>query len=186
MRYRNIGSAFLLALCAAFLVVGCGNQSQQQTSKQNKAQGDQQQATESSRNDTRASASEPVPAPEPQVDSQPACMNCGTVIAIEEHDTVRGNTSKEAIAGAVVGAVAGVMTGSSQFSGDEETIAEIAGGIAGAVAGHQIGKRAATDSYFIVAIDMKQGATKKIRVAKTGTLSVGQKVRVESGTIKPR
>lgn len=193
MRNRSTVPGLLLALSAVFVLAGCGTQNKEQTSEQDKTQSEQQAPQEATTNsNVQASTPEPAPAPEtvstpePQAQSQPTCLNCGTVIAIEAHDTVRSNTSAEAITGAVVGAVAGVMLGSSQFSGDEETVAEIAGGIAGAVAGHQIGKRAATDSYFVVTIDMKHDGTKQIRVDQTGTLSVGQKVRVVDHTIRPR
>lgn len=177
MRHRNTAFRLLLALAAALLIAGCGaNDKDNATDADSQAQAQQPADT----------SQQVVAQPEPVVQPEPTCVNCGTVVAIEEHDTVRSNTSTEAIAGAVIGAVAGVMLGSSQFSGDDETTAEIVGGVAGAVAGHQIGKRAATDSYFIVRIAMENGGVQTIRVPQIGALGVGQEVRVNNGTIQPR
>lgn len=176
MRQRNLNLSLLLAVAAALLVAGCGGGGSDKTAN---AENDQAQAQQQ----MAETSAEPA---QPATESQPSCMNCGTVTAIEQHDKIRGETSKTAMAGAVIGAVAGVMLGSSQFSGDEETAAEIAGGLAGAAAGHEIAQRAFTDSYYVVHIDMMNGGSKAIRVPKVGSLSVGQEVRVVGGTIKPR
>lgn len=65
-------------------------------------------------------------------------------------------------------------------------IARIVGGIGGAVAGHEAGKRAFTEGYYAVSVDMKNGGTKRINVPDSGGLQVGQKVRVNNDTITPR
>lgn len=183
MRHRNTIPGLLLALVAAFLVAACGAGSNGDAAKSESGQ----QTAESDAQDTAdTTVVITEPEPEPQVEQEPTCMNCGIVVAIEQHDKMRGETSKAAIAGTIVGAVAGVMLGSSQFSGDEETAAEIVGGLAGAAAGHEIAQRAFTEDYYIVRVDMMNGTTNVIRVPEVGTLSVGQQVRVESGTIRPR
>lgn len=187
MRQRKLIFGLLLALAAALLVAGCGAKNQNGTAKNEQADSAQTEQTDTAsaeEPDTKVIVRDVDPEPAPQPET--TCMNCGTVVAIEEHDTIRGKTSKEAIAGAVIGAVAGVMLGSSQFSGDEETAAEIAGGVAGAVAGYTAGRRAYTDAYYIVRVDMNSGGTKVIRVPEVGSLYVGQAVRVDSGTIRPR
>lgn len=183
MRHRNKIPALLAALAAAFLIAGCGAGNKDDAAEAESQSQSQDAPTQEQQVDTAPAASVQ---PEPVVQQQPVCVNCGRVVAIEEHDKVRGNTSPEAIAGAVIGAVAGVMLGSSQFSGDDETTAEIVGGVAGAVAGHQIGKRAATDNYFTVRVAMDNGGMQTIRVPQIGALTVGQKVRVDNGTIHPR
>lgn len=175
MRYRNTTLGVILVSAAALLLAGCGAGNKSESAK-----------AEASKDSSDTTVVVREADPEPQVQQESTCVNCGTVVAIDEHDKMRGETSKVAIAGAVAGAVAGVMLGSSQFSGDEETAAEIVGGLAGAAAGHEIAQRAYTDAYYVVRVDMMNGGTEVIQVPKVGTLSVGQEVRVENGTIMPR
>lgn len=177
---RSFLYALVLASAGALFVAGCGNSDDQGASDEDSAASEQatQQPADSSGSGSAPAAQTSKP--------EPACPNCGTVVSIQKRDTQREKTSKEAIGGAVAGAIAGVATGNQIGSGSGKDIARIVGGIGGAVAGHEAGKRAFTEGYYAVSVDMKNGGTKRINVPDSGGLQVGQKVRVNNDTITPR
>jgi outer membrane lipoprotein SlyB len=85
------------------------------------------------------------------------------------------------LAGAVVGGIAGSQVG----SGTGKTAATVAGTAGGAYIGHQIekGNQAPTTSYNI-RVRMDDGSYQTLNQSSTGGLRVGDRVRIENGSIR--
>lgn len=116
-----------------------------------------------------------------QNDPPPVCNSCGTISNIEQRTEKGEGTGM----GAVAGAVAGALIGREIVKGDRDkrNIAGAAGAVGGGYAGHQIEKSARSSTYYLVSVRMEDGRTETVTLNSTEGLSVGQKVRVESGNI---
>ncbi len=109
------------------------------------------------------------------------CANCGVVESINVVE-VNGEGS---YLGKIAGGLAGVVVGSQIGSGRGTTAAEIAGAIGGAVAGNEIEKRVRKVRHFDVTTRLSGGGTQTISFAAEPAFKVGDKVRVENGTLVP-
>ena len=109
------------------------------------------------------------------------CANCGVVESINMVE-VNGDGS---YLGKIAGGLAGVVIGSQIGSGRGTTAAEIAGAIGGAVAGNEIEKRVRKVRHFDVTARLSGGGTQTISFATEPAFKVGDKVRVENGTLIP-
>ena len=120
------------------------------------------------------------PAPRPGRPSR-FCANCGVVEAINPIE-VEG---KGSYLGTIVGGVAGGLLGSQIGSGRGTTAAEIAGAVGGALAGHEIEKRVRKTQHFEVVVRLENGGTQTIAYSAPPGMRVGDRVRVENGTLVP-
>lgn len=109
------------------------------------------------------------------------CANCGVVESINVVE-VNGDGS---YLGKIAGGLAGVVIGSQIGSGRGTTAAEIAGAIGGAVAGNEIEKRVRKVRHFDVTTRLSGGGSQTISFASEPAFKVGDKVRVENGTLVP-
>ena len=110
-----------------------------------------------------------------------SCANCGVVESINVVE-VNGDGS---YLGKIAGGLAGVVIGSQIGSGRGTTAAEIAGAIGGAVAGNEIEKRVRKVRHFDVTARLSGGGTQTISFAAEPAFKVGDKIRVENGTLVP-
>ena len=108
-----------------------------------------------------------------------ACANCGVVEAINVIEVKGEGSYLGKIAGGVVGAVLGSQIG----SGRGTTAAEIAGAVGGAVAGNEIEKRVNKSRHYDVSVRLQGGGTQTVSYAAEPAFRVGDKVRVENGTL---
>lgn len=110
-----------------------------------------------------------------------ACANCGVVESINVVE-VNGDGS---YLGKIAGGLAGVVIGSQIGSGRGTTAAQVAGAIGGAVAGNEIEKRVRKVRHFEVTARLAGGGTQTISFAAEPAFKVGDKIRVENGTLVP-
>jgi outer membrane lipoprotein SlyB len=89
------------------------------------------------------------------------------------------------VVGAVGGAVLGAFLGSQIGGGSGQIIAATAGGVGGSMAGSAVASRAGAISVWIVNVRFEDGIDRAIRVTEMPTFRPGQRVRVESGVIRP-
>ncbi len=109
------------------------------------------------------------------------CANCGVVESINVVEVNGSGGYLGMIAGGVVGAVLGSQVG----SGRGTTAAEIAGAVGGAVAGNEIEKRVKKSKHYEVTARLQGGGTQTISYAKEPAFRVGDRVRLENGTLVP-
>lgn len=81
------------------------------------------------------------------------------------------------LAGAVIGGVAGNQVG----GGKGKTAATVAGTAGGAYVGHQIEKRNQAPDSYTFSVRMDNGSQQTVTQATTGSLKVGDRVRIENG-----
>ena len=110
-----------------------------------------------------------------------SCANCGVVEMIDVVEVAGEGSYVGKIAGGVVGALIGSQIG----SGRGTTAAEIAGAVGGAVAGNEIEKRVKKTKHYDVFVRLQGGGTQTISYATEPAFKVGDKVRVENGTLVP-
>ncbi|MCY1427415.1 Glycine zipper 2TM domain protein [compost metagenome] len=84
------------------------------------------------------------------------------------------------IAGAVVGGVAGNQVG----SGKGKTVATVAGTAGGAYIGHQLEKRNQEPSGYAITVRMENGSSQTLTQSTSAGLSVGDRVRIDNGSIR--
>lgn len=106
------------------------------------------------------------------------CANCGVVESINLVEVAGEGTYLGKIAGGVIGAVIGSQIG----QGRGTTAAEIAGAVGGAVAGNEIEKRVKKTKHYEVTVRL-QGGIQTISYASEPAFRVGDKVKVENGTL---
>jgi len=109
------------------------------------------------------------------------CANCGVVESVNMVEVAGDGSYLGKIAGGVVGAVIGSQIG----SGRGTTAAEIAGAVGGAVAGNEIEKRVKKSKHYDVTARLQGGGTQTVAFATEPSFKVGDKVRVENGTLVP-
>jgi len=109
------------------------------------------------------------------------CPNCGVVEAVNVVEVKGRGGFLGTIAGGVVGAVVGSQVG----GGRGTTAAEVVGAVGGAVAGNEIQKHVNNTRHFDVTTRLEGGGTQTISFAAEPPFHVGDKVRVENGTLVP-
>ena len=128
--------------------------------------------SETASNDTyRSDAAKPAP-----------CLNCATITSITPVTEKGEGTGLGAIAGGVVGAIVGNQIG----KGSGRDVARVAGIAGGAYAGHQIEKSQRTHTAYDIVVRFEDGSTQLIRENAEPVWRVGDKVRIENGTLQPR
>ncbi len=117
------------------------------------------------------------PAPPPPV--KKVCANCGTVTAVTPIEKEGEGSGLGAVIGGVVGGVLGHQVG----GGRGKDVATVAGAVGGAYAGHQIEKGQKKTVSWDVRVKLDDGSTKTVRYTTEPSWRIGDKVKVEGGTL---
>jgi outer membrane lipoprotein SlyB len=109
----------------------------------------------------------------------PACVDCGTVEAVNrvEHE------GEGSYLGMIGGGVAGALLGSQVGQGRGTTVAEVVGAAGGAYAGNEIEKRMKTTTHYEVTVRLQNGGTRMVSYPAEPAFTVGSRVRVDNGTL---
>ena len=106
---------------------------------------------------------------------------------VESIESVAGEPRREGPGiGAIGGAVAGGVLGSQVGHGTGRAAATVGGAVIGGVVGHQVEQRVRgnqSDSDYQVRVRMDDGTYQTFRQDEVGSIRVGDRVRVEAGTI---
>jgi outer membrane lipoprotein SlyB len=121
----------------------------------------------------------PATAAAPAVVPVPVCHNCGVVDQIREITQPGEGSGLGAVAGGVVGAIVGSQIG----GGTGKKIATVAGAAGGAYAGHQLEKSQRKTTRYEVLVRMNDGATRSVMMDMVPGWQVGERVRIENGTL---
>lgn len=123
-------------------------------------------------------AQAPVAAP-PAPPAPPVCGNCGVIDNIREITQPGEATGLGAVAGGVVGAILGHQIG----GGTGKKLATVAGAAGGAYAGHQIEKSQRKTTRYEVIVRMNDGTTRSVMMDMVPGWQIGERVRIENGTL---
>jgi outer membrane lipoprotein SlyB len=110
---------------------------------------------------------------------QTACLNCGTVEAVNPIEVSGDGSYLGTVGGGVVGALLGNQVG----KGTGRAAATVAGAIGGAYAGRQIERNSNRTNHFEVVVRMARGGTQVITVPNDPQLRVGERVHVDNGAL---
>jgi outer membrane lipoprotein SlyB len=108
-----------------------------------------------------------------------ACANCGVVEAINLVD-VKGPGS---YLGLIAGGVAGAVLGSQVGQGNGRTAAQVIGAAGGAYAGREIEKQIKKTQVWEVVARLEGGGSQTLSFQADPGFKVGERVRVENGTL---
>jgi outer membrane lipoprotein SlyB len=103
----------------------------------------------------------------------------GRVVAID----VIGGPGRSTGAGAVIGGIVGGVLGHQVGSGRGNDVATAAGAIGGAVAGNEIEKRRNEGERYRVTVRMRDGRDAVFEQDSLNGIRVGDRVRVDRGTL---
>jgi outer membrane lipoprotein SlyB len=103
------------------------------------------------------------------------------VVAIRSVKVPGAGTGVGVVAGGVVGGVIGNQIG----GGSGRDAARVIGAIGGAVAGHEIEKQARRSLRYQVDVRLDSGATRTLNLATAPAVGVGERVRIDGGTVLP-
>ncbi len=107
------------------------------------------------------------------------CANCGVVEAVNVIE-VKGEGN---YLGMIAGGLAGALLGHQVGGGSGKQIATVAGAAGGAFAGNEVEKRMKTTKHYEVITRLENGGTQAISYETDPGYKVGEKVRVENGTL---
>jgi outer membrane lipoprotein SlyB len=107
------------------------------------------------------------------------CANCGVVEAINVVE-VKGPGS---YLGLIAGGVAGAVLGSQVGNGNGRTAAEVVGAAGGAYAGREIEKQVRKSRVWEVVTRLEGGGAQTVTFQVEPGVKVGERVRVENGTL---
>ncbi len=102
---------------------------------------------------------------------------------IESIDVVTTNREKRIGVGAVIGGIVGGLLGNQVGGGSGKTLATVAGVAGGAVVGNEIQKRRNANEVYHVRVRANRGDNQTLELDDIGNLRVGDRVRVQNGTI---
>jgi outer membrane lipoprotein SlyB len=106
---------------------------------------------------------------------------------VESIETVAGDRREGVGVGAIGGAIAGGVLGNQVGHGTGRAAATVGGAVIGGVVGHQVeqrvrGNQSGSDDYQI-RVRMDDGSYQTFRKEASSNIRVGDRVRVEGGTI---
>lgn len=107
------------------------------------------------------------------------CANCGVVEAVNVIE-VKGEGN---YLGMIAGGLAGALLGHQVGGGSGKQIATVAGAAGGAFAGNEVEKRMKTKKHYEVITRLENGGTQAVSYETDPGYKVGDKVRVENGTL---
>jgi outer membrane lipoprotein SlyB len=133
-------------------------------------------------NATRAASAKPTAAAKPPAERVAAavCAQCGVVEAVTPFQQKGDGTGVGAVGGAVVGGLLGSQIG----GGGGKKAMTVIGAVGGGLAGNEIEKRQRATTLYSVKVRMEDGSLRTLTQATAPT--VGQKVSVDGGALKPR
>jgi hypothetical protein len=121
-----------------------------------------------------------IPAPPPNT-PPPLCRDCGTVEAVREISKPAEGSGLGAIAGGVLGGLLGHQIG----QGKGNTAATIVGAVGGGVAGHQVEKQVRAEKQSQVTVRFEDGSTRTVAQEGGSHWQVGDRVRLNNGSLLP-
>lgn len=107
------------------------------------------------------------------------CANCGVVEAVNVIE-VKGEGN---YLGMIAGGLAGALLGHQVGGGTGKTVATVAGAAGGAYAGKEIENRMKTTKHYEVITRLDNGGSQTVSYETDPGYKVGDKVRVEGGTL---
>lgn len=109
------------------------------------------------------------------------CSNCATIEAINVIE-VKGDGN---LIGTIGGGVLGALAGSQIGGGNGRTVAQVAGALGGAYVGRNIDRQndKPAGRHFEVVIRFTNGGTQTVQYANDPGLRVGEKVKLNDGTL---
>jgi len=125
---------------------------------------------------------QPAPAAVAQPVAQARCNDCGEVAAVNAIEQKGEGSWIGPVAGGVGGAILGKQVG----KGSGNTIMTILGAAGGAWAGHKIEQKVRTTTRWDVVVRMEDGSTRTVSAAEQPLWRVGDRVRVNNGTLEPQ
>lgn len=125
---------------------------------------------------------QPVAQPAPAAIAQARCYDCGEVAAVNAIEQKGEGSWIGPVAGGVGGAILGKQVG----KGSGNTIMTILGAAGGAWAGHKIEQKVRTTTRWDVVVRMEDGSTRTVSAAEQPLWRVGDRVRVNNGTLEPQ
>lgn len=108
-----------------------------------------------------------------------SCANCGAVEAINVIE-VKGEGN---YLGMIAGGLAGALLGHQVGGGTGKTVATVAGAAGGAYAGNVIEGKMKTTKHYEVIVRLENGGTQAVSYEAMPGFRVGDKVKVENGTL---
>ncbi len=117
----------------------------------------------------------------PAAGAPPLCRDCGTVEAVREVSTPAEGSGLGAVAGGVVGGLLGNQIG----RGKGNTAATIVGAVGGAFAGHQTEKYVRSEKNQQVTVRFEDGSVRTINQESGSRWQVGDRVRLNNGSLQP-
>lgn len=126
-------------------------------------------------------AAQPAPAAAPEPLAQTRCLDCGEIAAVNAVEQKGEGSWIGPVAGGVSGAILGKQVG----KGSGNTIMTILGAAGGAYAGHKVEQRVRTITRWDVVVRMEDGSTRTVSAAEQPLWRVGDRVRVNNGTLEP-
>jgi outer membrane lipoprotein SlyB len=162
MTMNKLGMA--LAAAALLALTGCGTM------------GGPSNTSTSTRNDPGTAA------------SGSAYSGYGVVQSIElvHQDASTGIGGSGIGIGAIAGAVVGGVLGNQVGGGTGKTVATVAGAAGGAYVGNEIekGQRTQTPDSYNISVRMNSGSYQTVNQASSADLRVGDRVRINNGTVQ--
>ncbi len=107
------------------------------------------------------------------------CANCGVVEAVNVIE-VKGEGN---YLGMIAGGLAGALLGHQVGGGTGKKVATVAGAAGGAFAGNEIEKRMKTTKHYEVIARLENGGAQTVPYESDPGFKVGDRVRVENGTL---
>lgn len=120
-------------------------------------------------------------APAAAPSAPPPCLNCGTVDNVREVKQEGKGSGIGAVAGGLLGGILGHQVG--QGSGNK--LATVLGAVGGAYAGHQVEKSRNESLRYEIAVKMDDGTHRTLTQESVPAWRIGERVRVENGTVQP-
>lgn len=130
----------------------------------------------------RPVAQTPAPVYVPQPVAQVRCLDCGEVAAVN----AIAQKGEGSWIGPVAGGVGGAILGKQMGKGSGNTIMTILGAAGGAYAGHKVEQKVRTTTRWDVVVRMEDGSTRTVSAAEQPLWRVGDRVRVNNGTLEPQ
>lgn len=110
------------------------------------------------------------------------CASCGVITAVTPVADAAQPSGMGAIAGAIIGGVLGHQVG----GGTGKKVATVAGAIGGAYAGNTIEGRTRSSTHYEVSVRFEDGRSDVFSYPTDPQVSVGERVRLESGQLVRR
>ena len=114
--------------------------------------------------------------------SPASCASCGVVESVRVVERQGSGTGLGAVAGGVAGAVVGSQIG----GGNGRNAMAVLGGVGGALAGNEIEKNVKKSTAWQIHVRLDDGTLRVTTQANPPGFAVGDKVRVEGGSVVRR